>query len=95
MEERRSRWPPRRLRAGRGFNTTREAQPGEAAKDQIRQRSDNDDVEVMELDLAQLASVRDFASRFTAGHDHIDVLLNNAGVMLGFPARDSVDGLPR
>ncbi len=71
--------------------TTRDAQKGEAAKAEIRQRSGNDAVEVMELDLAQLASVRDFASRFAAGHDHIDVLLNNAGVMLG-SRRETVDG---
>ncbi len=71
--------------------TTRDAQKGEAAQDEIRQRSGSDDVDVMELDLADLASVRDFASRFTAGHDHIDVLLNNAGVMLG-SRRETVDG---
>ena len=45
----------------------------------------------MALDLAKLASVRDFASAFAAGHDHLDVLVNNAGVMLG-SRRETVDG---
>lgn len=38
-------------------------------------------VEVMELDLASLASVRQFAEAFLAKYDRIDGLVNNAGVM--------------
>jgi retinol dehydrogenase-13 len=38
-------------------------------------------VEVMELDLASLASVRRFAETFVAKHGRIDSLVNNAGVM--------------
>lgn len=71
--------------------TTRDAQKGESARNEIRQRSGNDAVEVMELDLAQLASVREFASRFAGSHDHLDVLVNNAGLMLG-SRRETVDG---
>jgi len=71
--------------------TTRDAQKGVVARDDIRQRSGNDAVDVMELDLAELASVREFASSFAASHDHVDVLLNNAGLMLG-SRRETVDG---
>ena len=60
--------------------TTRDAQKGKTARDEIRQRSGNDAVDVME-----------FASRFAADHDHLDVLLNNAGLMLG-SRRETVDG---
>jgi NAD(P)-dependent dehydrogenase (short-subunit alcohol dehydrogenase family) len=38
-------------------------------------------VEVMELDLASLASVRRFADGFIAKYDRLDGLVNNAGVM--------------
>jgi len=38
-------------------------------------------VEVMELDLASLASVRRFAEAFLAQYDRLDGLANNAGVM--------------
>jgi NAD(P)-dependent dehydrogenase (short-subunit alcohol dehydrogenase family) len=38
-------------------------------------------VEVMELDLASLASVRRFAEAFLAKYDRLDGLVNNAGVM--------------
>jgi NAD(P)-dependent dehydrogenase (short-subunit alcohol dehydrogenase family) len=46
------------------------------------------DVEVRELDLADLASVRAFAADWT---DPIDVLVNNAGIML-VPLARTVDG---
>jgi NAD(P)-dependent dehydrogenase (short-subunit alcohol dehydrogenase family) len=36
---------------------------------------------VSRLDLADLGSVRDFARRFTAEHEALDLLVNNAGIM--------------
>jgi NAD(P)-dependent dehydrogenase (short-subunit alcohol dehydrogenase family) len=39
-------------------------------------------VEIMELDLASLASVRRFAEAFLAQYDRLDGLVNNAGVMM-------------
>jgi NAD(P)-dependent dehydrogenase (short-subunit alcohol dehydrogenase family) len=48
-------------------------------------------VEVMELDLASLASVERFANHFRADHDGIDILVNNAGVM-AIPHRTTADG---
>ncbi len=48
-------------------------------------------VEVMELDLANLASVRAFASKFLADHTHLHGLVNNAGVM-NTPAGKTKDG---
>ena len=38
-------------------------------------------VEIMELDLASLASIRRFAEAFLAKYDRLDGLVNNAGVM--------------
>jgi NAD(P)-dependent dehydrogenase (short-subunit alcohol dehydrogenase family) len=50
------------------------------------------DVEVRELDLASLDSVRTFAASLTADHPVIDLLVNNAGVVLLGPRRTSADG---
>jgi NAD(P)-dependent dehydrogenase (short-subunit alcohol dehydrogenase family) len=50
------------------------------------------DVEVRELDLASLASVRAFAAKLAVDHPAIDVLVNNAGVVLLGPRRVSTDG---
>jgi NAD(P)-dependent dehydrogenase (short-subunit alcohol dehydrogenase family) len=70
--------------------TARDPARGEAARDEIRARSGRD-VEVMALDLARLASVREFAGEFAARHDRLDVLVNNAGLMLS-SRRETTDG---
>jgi NAD(P)-dependent dehydrogenase (short-subunit alcohol dehydrogenase family) len=48
-------------------------------------------VAVLPLDLADLVSVRRAAQQFRAAHDHLDLLVNNAGVM-GTPYRQTADG---
>lgn len=48
-------------------------------------------VEAAQLDLADLASIRAFADRTRAGNDHVDLLVNNAGVMAA-PYRKTADG---
>ena len=48
-------------------------------------------VSFLALDLADLASIHRFAERLRAEHDHIDVLVNNAGVM-ALPRRETADG---
>lgn len=50
------------------------------------------DVEVRELDLASLASVRAFASALVADHPAVDLLINNAGVVLLGQRRTTTDG---
>lgn len=49
------------------------------------------DLEIRELDLASLDSVRACADGILAAHGRIDLLINNAGVM-GIPERTTVDG---
>jgi NAD(P)-dependent dehydrogenase (short-subunit alcohol dehydrogenase family) len=71
--------------------TARDPARGAAALDEIRTRSGRDDVEVMPLDLARLASVRDFAAEFAARHDRLDVLVNNAGLVLS-SRQETIDG---
>jgi NAD(P)-dependent dehydrogenase (short-subunit alcohol dehydrogenase family) len=48
-------------------------------------------LEVVELDLGSLASVRDAAERILAAHETLDILVNNAGVM-GIPEKRTADG---
>jgi NAD(P)-dependent dehydrogenase (short-subunit alcohol dehydrogenase family) len=49
------------------------------------------ELELEQLDLASLDSVRTFADRFRGRHDGLDLLINNAGVM-GTPRRRTSDG---
>ncbi|WP_370182847.1 oxidoreductase [Alteriqipengyuania sp.] len=39
------------------------------------------DVAIMDMDLADLSSVRAFADQFASEHDRLDLLINNAGIM--------------
>jgi NAD(P)-dependent dehydrogenase (short-subunit alcohol dehydrogenase family) len=72
--------------------TSRDSTRGEDAVAEIRRRSGNDDVDVMALDLASLASVREFARAFLDRYDRLDVLLDNAGLVLT-SRRVTEDGL--
>ena len=49
------------------------------------------DVEVMELDLSSLTSVKNFAAEFISKYKTLDVLVNNAGIM-GTPYNLTEDG---
>ena len=55
---------------------------GKAAADLIARRTPGADVTLQELDLTSLASVEDAAEQLRATHDRIDLLINNAGVMM-------------
>jgi len=61
--------------------TGRNAEKGEAALKLIRAAQPRAKIRYADLDLASLASVGAFAARFSAGHDALDLLINNAGVM--------------
>ncbi|MFF5156802.1 oxidoreductase [Streptomyces sp. NPDC000348] len=50
------------------------------------------DAEVRELDLASLGSVRAFAAKLAADHPAVDLLVNNAGLVLLGPRRTTADG---
>jgi len=71
--------------------TARDEARGSDARTEIRTRSGSDEVEVMPLDLARFASVRDFAKRWGDEHDQLDVLVNNAGLILN-SRRQTDDG---
>jgi NAD(P)-dependent dehydrogenase (short-subunit alcohol dehydrogenase family) len=71
--------------AGRGAQvviTSRNEQRGRAARQEIAERSRNDSVDVMALDLASFRSIRSFAADVLDRFDHLDVLVNNAGLIL-------------
>ena len=91
--------------SGLGFETTkalagagahvilacRNTEKGEPAASEIRAGDPDADIEVAELDLASLDSVRSFADRVRADHPTIDLMVNNAGVMAP-PRGETADG---
>ena len=59
----------------------RDEQRATAAMRDVESRVEGAVLEFIELDLAALDSVREFATTFRSRHDTLDLLINNAGVM--------------
>jgi len=60
----------------------RNRQKAENAMERILEHTPRAELEFIELDLASLASVERFATAFRGDHDRLDLLINNAGVMV-------------
>jgi NAD(P)-dependent dehydrogenase (short-subunit alcohol dehydrogenase family) len=60
----------------------RDRDRGEAAQREIKQKSGNDRIELMICDLASQKSIEQFVGEFKQQHDRLDVLVNNAGVLM-------------
>lgn len=71
--------------------TARDPERGRAAVEQIRARAGAGSVELVRLDLASLASVRACAADVHARADRLDVLVHNAGGVVG-SRQETVDG---
>lgn len=69
----------------------RSRQKAESAVAELRQQSPDVSVEIIPLDLADLDSVREFATTYMANHERLDILVNNAGIM-AIPYRQTADG---
>jgi NAD(P)-dependent dehydrogenase (short-subunit alcohol dehydrogenase family) len=68
---------------------------GEAARQRIVEQVPGAQAEIVELDMASLASIRAFALAYTGAKAPLDVLVNNAGVM-ALPTRElTADGFER
>ena len=72
------------------FGTARTAGKAQAAEVEIRRAVPTARIEMRLLDLADLDSVRRFAAEVTEGLEDLDLLINNAGVMM--PPRSVTPG---
>ena len=80
--------------AAKGANVVlavRNTDKGRAAADLIARRTPGASVAVQELDLTSLDSIRTAADQLRAEHETIDLLINNAGVMMT-PKSTTKDG---
>ena len=69
----------------------RSPEKGEAAVAEVREKCGHDRVHLLVLDLASLDSVRAAAAAFLQQQDRLDVLVNNAGLILS-ERQTTVDG---
>jgi len=63
----------------------------EKAKQKILRKVPGGDLEILLIDLTRLSSVHDFASNFLVKYNHLDLLINNAGIMIP-PYSKTADG---
>jgi len=69
----------------------RNLEKGQLALEKIKETHPEADARIMELDLANLGSVRRFAEEFSKKFSQLDLLINNAGVMMP-PYTKTADG---
>nr|XP_046254608.1 retinol dehydrogenase 13 [Scatophagus argus]XP_046254609.1 retinol dehydrogenase 13 [Scatophagus argus]XP_046254610.1 retinol dehydrogenase 13 [Scatophagus argus]XP_046254611.1 retinol dehydrogenase 13 [Scatophagus argus]XP_046254612.1 retinol dehydrogenase 13 [Scatophagus argus] len=69
-------------RGARVVMACRDLTRAEQAAEEIRRSTGNGNVVIRHLDLASLYSVRQFAKDFLESEDRLDILINNAGVMM-------------
>jgi NAD(P)-dependent dehydrogenase (short-subunit alcohol dehydrogenase family) len=79
---------------GQTILACRSMEKAQAAMDQIKTEIPDAKLEIMYLDLANLESIRKFADQFKAQYERLDVLLNNAGIMM-VPYGTTEDGFER
>ena len=70
----------------------RNAQKGDAAVRRIGEQVPAANIGFEQLDLASLQSVQRFADTIAARHDRLDILINNAGVMVPPVRQQTTDG---
>jgi retinol dehydrogenase 14 len=61
----------------------RDKSKGQVAKDEITKQSGNANVELFLADLASMASIRNLVESFRQRHNHLNILVNNAGLIMG------------
>ncbi|HEX2920928.1 MAG TPA: oxidoreductase [Bacteroidales bacterium] len=70
--------------AGKGMlviMACRDLRKAKDARKKITSEHPYSDLEIMQLNLSDLSSVREFCNIFLSRYDHLDLLINNAGVM--------------
>jgi NAD(P)-dependent dehydrogenase (short-subunit alcohol dehydrogenase family) len=81
-------------KGGRTILACRSMDKAQAALNQIEAQVPNAPAEIMQLDLTSQASIRTFAAAFKAKYDRLDLLINNAGIMM-VPYGTTEDGFER
>ena len=61
--------------------TARNLQKGNEALEAIKKENPNAKLDLMQLDLADFYSIRNFSNEFHSKYSKLDVLVNNTGVM--------------
>lgn len=82
------------LKGAQVILASRSLEKGEEAKAEIIKDIPEGKIQVMQLDLGDLESVKNFAAAYKKNFNRLDVLLNNAGIMMTpyFTTKDGFEG---
>jgi len=72
----------------------RNLEKADKAKQKIEEELEKPSLEVRKLDLAELASIEEFAEEYKANNRKLDILCNNAGIM-AVPRQETRDGFEK
>lgn len=78
-------------RGGKIYIACRDMKRGEDALKEIKERSESQNVYLLQLDLSSMESIRQFSKKFHELEAQLHVLINNAGVM-AIPRATTKDG---
>ncbi|XP_023654776.2 retinol dehydrogenase 12-like isoform X1 [Paramormyrops kingsleyae] len=78
-------------RGARVIMACRDVEKGEVAMDEIMQDSGSKDIVLSKLDLSDTKSIREFAELINKEEKQVDILINNAGIMM-CPYSKTIDG---
>lgn len=78
-------------RGAKVIMAVRNLEKGRKAMTDIKQSAPNADIEVRQLDLSDLASIRKFTASINNDYNQLDTLINNAGIMM-CPQVSTADG---
>jgi len=70
------------LKGAQVIMAVRNTEKGDKVAKQIKENDKGASIQVMELDLGSLKSVKAFSTAFLKKFDRLDILINNAGVMM-------------
>lgn len=70
-------------RGGKIYIACRNNDKGEAALKEIKEKSENENVFFLQLDLASMESIRLFSKKFHELENQLHILVNNAGLVAG------------
>lgn len=65
---------------------------GEIVANELKKSSDNENINVSVIDLGSMSSIKCFAKEFNKKESHLDILINNAGILTGSSFETTEDG---
>ncbi|XP_073013352.1 short-chain dehydrogenase TIC 32, chloroplastic-like [Typha latifolia] len=80
------------LRGAKVIIPSRTLESGMKVKESLLKQNPHSKLQIVEMDLSSLDSVQKFAQSFSASNKHLNILINNAGIM-ACPFQLSTDGI--